>query len=99
MTDPRLDIVAANPNWFVIYESEKELFIGDPVIAWRIRTIFRPNKPEWETDSMYCYVDAILSDGDVASNCAGFLRPDGQADVNGTTYKSFEDAAKNYRNE
>ena len=89
MTNPRIDIIAANPDWYAIFDSEGELFIGEAIVAWRITT-------EPIRDEMYSYTMAIGMEGDIAENCVGFQQPNGAVEVSGTSYKSFEEAVKDY---
>ncbi len=90
MEQPLIEIVPAQPGFFTVYEFEKnkEFEVGEPVIAWRIKTVIRDYSSEAFSS---CF--PITADGDAADNCVGVQNPDMTVTIfDHTTYGSIKEA-------
>jgi hypothetical protein len=89
MTAPlSIQIVPAQPGFLTVidFDTEKEVALGEPVIAWRIET-YSTNKE----DSVFSVCVAVTVDGDAVSNCIGVQNPDKTVTVfEDSTYASLE---------
>lgn len=82
-------IIPAQPDYFVVIEfrEEKQVEVGEPVIAWRVETHGIEKK-----DDVFSVCIPLTVDGDVVSNCIGVQNPDKTITVfEDSNYSSLED--------
>jgi len=89
-----IHVIQAQPGTFDIYEDDHRLFIGDPIIAWRIETY-----KAISNDDLFSSNIPLTIGGDVASNSIGIQNPDKTIMIyNMGTFTSLEEAEINYFN-
>lgn len=66
-----IEIVPAQPGFFTVYESDNNIELGEPIIAWRIETCQKDT-----SDGVISSSFPLTADGDVASNWIGVQNPD-----------------------
>lgn len=74
-----MQIIPANPGFFVIHEEENgELTVGDPIIGWLIK-VTQTEPPGEGRKKQIAITNGITADGDAerACNFFGYLNPDG----------------------
>lgn len=89
MTNPlSIQIIPAQPGFFTVidFDTEKEVGLGDQVIAWRIETY-----STHDNESVFSVCKPITVDGDAVSNCIGIQNPDKTVTVfEDSTYSSID---------
>ena len=82
-----IDIIPAQPGFRAIYDSDEEVFLGGPVIAWRVESF--PKRG----DEVISVCIPLLSDGEAGDNCIGVQNPDMSVTVfNDSEYNSSTDS-------
>ena len=68
-----IEIVPAQLGFFTVYDfnDEKQIGLGEPVIAWRIESYKKD-----ASDEVFSSSFPLTADGDAASNCIGVQNPD-----------------------
>lgn len=85
-----IQIVPSQHGFSTVIDSndEKAIYLGEPVIAWRIET-FSIN----DSHSVFSTSTPITVDGDAVSNCIGVQNPDKTVTIfEGFTYPSLVEA-------
>lgn len=87
-----INIIPAQQGTFDVYEDDHRLFIGDPIIAWRIETYKAKNN-----DDLFSSNIPLTMGGDVASNSIGIQNPDKTITIyNLGTFTSLNEAEIEY---
>ena len=89
MKPETIQIVQAQPGYFAIYEykDEKELEVGESVIAWRIETFKKR-----DCEELFSVCVPLTVDGDAVMNCIGVMNPDKSVTIfEETTYSTLSD--------
>jgi hypothetical protein len=85
-----IQIVPAQHGFLTVIDllDEKEIILGEPVIAWRIETFSIK-----DSDSVFSTSTPITVDGDAVSNCIGVQNPDETVTIfEYSTFASLSDA-------
>jgi len=88
-----VSIIPANPKHFMIYNNdhEKEYFVCEEIIAWRIKTYEKIN------DELFSTSSPIISTGEPASNAVGICNLEGTIEMfSGEIFHSLRELNETY---
>ncbi len=89
MKPETIEIIAAQPGYFTVYGSvdEKDLAVGEEVIAWRVETYKRG-----DSNDLFSACMPLTVDGEMISGCIGIQNPDKSVTVfEDSTYKTLSE--------